>query len=121
MTDATKLQTEECICEPYPPEAAALGCEGCAPKMYVTCDEESVLAQMRAIKEQVRAISNRLNEIEKITLDWTDLRTTEFGSEWSELTVQLEDLRTQWRESEQRLDEAIERKLILLGHRQPKE
>jgi chromosome segregation ATPase len=121
MVDTTKNLVEECICEPYPPEAEALGCEGCAPKMYVTCDEEAVLAQMRAIKQQVRPISARLQEIEQINGGSADPETMGLEAEWEELSRQLEDLRTQWKDWEQKLDKAIERKLILLGHRPPKE
>lgn len=118
MISPDKPEMEGCICEPYSPESRALGCEGCAPAMYVTCDEEEILAEMRNIKEQVRPISDRLRTIES----GSDFRPAAEehapSNEWTELKRQLEDLRSQWRNWEERLDEAIERKLIMLGHRE---
>lgn len=118
MTDQLENVMEGCDCEPYPPDVQEIGCEGCAPKMYVTCDEEAVLAKMRELKDQVRPISHRIREIERLGGGTANTGSTEFQAEWSELSGQLENLRNQWRDWEKRLDEAIERKLILLGHRE---
>jgi predicted nuclease with TOPRIM domain len=118
MTDQLENVMEACDCEPYPPDVQEMGCVGCAPKMYLTSDEEAVLAKMRDLKDQVRPISNRLREIERKGGGPTNSESNEFEEEWSELSGQLESLRNQWREWETRLDEAIERKLILLGHRE---
>ena len=109
---------EGCGCDPYPPEAQQVGCEGCSPTMYVTCDEESVLAKMRELKEQARPISVRLQEIERSAGGSGTGGRVEYGDEWSALSGRLESLRTQWAEWEQQLDAAIERKMILLGHRE---
>jgi hypothetical protein len=108
----------ECICEPYSPESRAVGCEGCAPTMYVSCDEEEILAEMRCIKEQVRPISSRLKEIESLSDSRTAAGQLAPSNEWTELKRQLDNLRSQWRNWEERLDRAIERKLIMLGHRE---
>ncbi len=109
---------EGCGCDPYPPEAQEVGCEGCAPNMYMTCDEETVLARMRDLKEQVRPISLRMKEIERSAGGSGGVGSPEYGEEWSGLSAQLERFRSQWGEWEKQLDEAIERKMILLGHRE---
>lgn len=118
MISSDEPTREECICEPYSPESRALGCEGCAPTMYVTCDEEEILAEMRGIKEQVRPISDRLKEIESLRSFRTAGEKLAPSNEWTELKRQLDDLRSQWRNWEERLDQAIDRKLIILGHRE---
>ncbi|MFH1116322.1 MAG: hypothetical protein V1792_20610 [Pseudomonadota bacterium] len=108
---------EGCGCEPYPAEAQGVGCQGCSPNMYLTCDEETILAKMRDLKDRVRPISLRMKEVERSSL-LGGSGELEYGEEWSGLSEQLESFRTQWGEWEKRLDEAIERKLILLGHRE---
>lgn len=118
MISPNEPMTEQCICEPHSPESRALGCEGCAPTMYVTCDEEEILAEMRGIKEQVRSISDRLKEIKSLSSFRTAEEELAPSNEWSEMKRQLDDLRLQWRNWEERLDQAIERKLIILGHRE---
>lgn len=109
---------EGCSCDPYPAEAQEAGCEGCAPNMYMTCAEEAVLARMRELKEQVRPISLRMKEIEHSAEEAGTAGSGEFGEEWAGLAGQLETLRGQWCEWEELLDAAIERKMILLGHRE---
>ncbi|MEW6139248.1 MAG: hypothetical protein AB1733_13525 [Thermodesulfobacteriota bacterium] len=105
-----------CICEPFSEESRALGCEGCAPSMYLTCEEETILTHMRGLKGELRSISERMREIERLDRERTGEPVG--SSEWSELKSQLDDLRGKWREWEVKLDQAIEQKLILLGHRE---
>jgi predicted nuclease with TOPRIM domain len=83
--------------------------------MVLTCEEESILGRMRNIKEQVRPIADRLFELQGNV----SARPQDSDSEWARLSAQLEDLRTQWKEWSERLEGAIERKLIALGHREP--
>jgi hypothetical protein len=83
--------------------------------MVLSCEEEAILGRMRHIKEQVRPIADRLQELHGNM----SASPSEHGSEWGQLSMQLEDLRGQWREWTDRLDAAIERKLIALGHREP--
>jgi len=109
---------EGCGCDPYPAGAQEVGCEGCAPNMYMTCDEEAVLARMRELKDQVRPISLRMKEIEQSAEGSGSAGSREYGEEWSGLAGQLETFRSQWCEWEELLDAAIERKMILLGHRE---
>ena len=99
-----------------PPEV----CDVCASKEIVSGDEHAILGHMREIKEQVRRLTQRMNEIktpEGAAMTGGDGR--EDRSEWNELFATLEDLRSQWGDWQRRLDEAIERKLIALGHREP--
>jgi len=90
-----------------------IGCEPCPPKMLLTPEEEEILARMRQLKEQVRPIAAKLHEIRR-----------EFGTEadggWTELSGRLDSLRNEWKQWEEKLDDAIEQKLIALGHREPR-
>ncbi len=117
MVSQQENVSEGCGCEPYPAEAQESGCRTCSPNVYVTCDEENILAKMRDLKERVRPISLRMKEIERSTLVG-DPVSSEYEEEWSGLSEHLDSLRSQWGEWEKRLDAAIERKLILLGHRE---
>lgn len=118
MANPNEPTTEQCVCEPFSQESRALGCEGCSPTMYVTCDEEAILSEMRGIKEQVRPISERLKEIETLSTPGESGEQPISGDELAELKGQLTELRAQWRNWEEKLDQAIERKLIILGHRE---
>ncbi len=95
-------------------------CAVCPSKEIVSGDEHAILGHMREIKEQVRRLTERMHEIrapEGAAMTGEDHR--EDRNEWNELFATLEDLRTQWGDWQRRLDEAIERKLIALGHREP--
>jgi len=109
----------DCDCSTSPSSSEGIECSVCAPKMALTPEEESILSEMRAIKERVRPISDRLKDIEQAVKNTTDPDASERQSEWRALSNQLEDLRTHWKDWEERLQQAIERKLILLGHRDP--
>lgn len=111
---------EECCCgtiaETIPP-----ACDVCSPKMYLTYQEEAILAQMRGVKEQARAVSARLKGIQREFGGDDGGAAGAYGeAEWKTLRGQLDELRHQWKEWEHKLDEAIEQKLIALGHREPK-
>ncbi|MEJ2717514.1 MAG: hypothetical protein P8182_10300 [Deltaproteobacteria bacterium] len=104
-------------CDPFPTSGNT---ELCNPSNVVTCEEESILARMRDIKEQLRPINRRLQEIQ--AYEGASLSggvSSEDQAEWNELFGRLQELRNQWAEWERKLDGAIERKLIALGHRQP--
>ncbi|MCX5861363.1 MAG: hypothetical protein NTW27_04485 [Deltaproteobacteria bacterium] len=115
MADSIEIKGTEFGCSPSIAFSETAECSLCAPKSAVTPEEESVLAEMRAIKEQVRTIAERLKKVEA-SMKGTFVQQ----SEWTELSGRLEDLRTQWKTWEDKLEEAIERKLVLLGHRDPK-
>lgn len=107
MADQTGIAG--CGCDPFPTPQAGV-CTGCSPNEVLTCEEESILARMRGIKEEVRPIANKLRNIHQEVAQTSD---------WTELYGQLESLRRQWEEWEKKLEDAIEKKLIHLGHREP--
>lgn len=115
MADSSGNVGTNCGCSPSLALSEEAECSICAPKLAVTPEEESILAEMRAIKEQVRPIAEKLKGIEQSMKS-----ATEEPSEWAELSRRLQDLRTQWKKWENELEQAIERKLILLGHREPR-
>jgi hypothetical protein len=94
-------------------------CFSCAPKMAITPEEEWILGRMRSVKEQVRTISKRLKEIEGSFEPESGAKNAESDPERRDLYNRLNRFRDEWKEWEVRLDEATERKLIMLGHRQP--
>ena len=111
----------QCGCDPFPAPAEG-PCAQCQPNMILTCEEEAILARMRKIKELARPVSERLNEIR--LHEGTGLSGTlaaETDVELRSLLAQLEDQRARWKEWQEKLEDAIERKLIFLGHREPKE
>jgi predicted nuclease with TOPRIM domain len=107
MTEPTGVAG--CNCDPFPTPQGGV-CTGCSPNEALTCEEESILTRMRGIKEEVRPIADKLKNIHQ-----------EVGQtlEWTELYGQLESLRRQWEAWEKKLADAIEKKLIYLGHREP--
>lgn len=107
MTDETSIAG--CNCDPFPTPQAGV-CTGCSPNEVLTCEEESILGQMRLIKDELRPIANKLRDIHQHVGQ---------TSEWTELYGQLEGLRRQWEEWQKKLEDAIEKKLIHLGHREP--
>ncbi|MBI4962909.1 MAG: hypothetical protein HY913_06520 [Desulfomonile tiedjei] len=115
MENPTEKMGAQCGCDPFPTPLSGGGCEGCSPNVVLTCEESSILAQMREIKGQVRAIEDRLHAIQG------HISTAPEGprSEWTELSGQLEGLRSQWQDWTVKLDEAIHHKMVLLGHREP--
>jgi len=110
----------ECGCVPFPAYAQASSCSTCDQHDYVTHEEHAILTRMRALKKEVRFISLRLRDIEAGLGDHGATGSFEEPAEWGELGRRLESLRGEWREWERKLDDAIENKLIRLGHRQPK-
>ncbi len=103
------------------PDAMEQGCSVCAPKLALTVEEEYILSRMRAIKQQARPIAERLKEIGRTAQEVTNHEVPEKkDAEWEELNRELDRLRGDWKEWENRLDKAIETKLVLLGHRQPR-
>lgn len=115
MENPTEKMGAQCGCDPFPTPLSGGGCEGCSPNLVLTCEEESILANMREIKGQVRSIEDRLHEIHE------HISTAPEGhlSEWNELSGQLQSLRDQWKDWTMKLDAAIDRKMVLLGHREP--
>jgi vacuolar-type H+-ATPase subunit I/STV1 len=89
---------------------------GCVLKEVVTREEEEILAKMREIKEDVRPVANKLRDVQA---SMGKTGQGEPSSEFARSYEQIEELRREWKEWERKLEEAIERKMIMLGHRPP--
>ncbi len=120
MEEYTDNSTDGCACDPFPAPETGEACRGCSPNMILTCEEEAILSRMRQIKEQVAPIANKLNNIQKeLGESVGEFGPTNLESDWHVLNQQLEELRNQWQGWQLRLDDAINKKLIFLGHREP--
>lgn len=115
MSDNLELRETAESCGPEATEV----CESCAPKQAVTPDEEAALERMREVKKQVREVNERLREIKPFKGETTRSDALEENAEWRELFSKLEDLRGRWAEWRAKLDEAIDRKMVALGHKEP--
>lgn len=120
MSEIMDKDLEQCGCRSSPTFPEIGECAVCAPKMALSLEEEAILTQMRSIKTRVRPIADRLKEIGNAIEKSGTVNSQDKASEWNSLSTQLEDLRYQWKTWELRLEEAIEHKLVLLGHRRPK-
>ncbi|MBM4328527.1 MAG: hypothetical protein FJ118_15350 [Deltaproteobacteria bacterium] len=119
MTEQIYDTSGECACDPFPAPAEGVACAQCEPNNALSCDEEWVLGKMRAIKEQARGLTARMNEMhsrEMAALSGGIAPQDE--AEWNRLSDELDRLRIQWVEWQERLEDAIERKLVFLGHRE---
>ena len=106
-------------CSPLGDPNSAAACSGCAPKMALSHEEEAILGRMRAVKNEVRPIAGRLKELESRIAVESGYLAALLKNEYSDLNRQLSELRQDWIEWSSRLEAATERKLILLGHREP--
>jgi len=121
MTTQLTTCDTPCNCLGMPTEyVEETSCASCAPKLALTPDEEAILSRMRAIKSEARPIAQRLKYIEQSLSDPIGSNSPD-NPEWVLLSTELTRLRAIWRDWEARLEDAIERKLILLGHRPPRE
>jgi hypothetical protein len=106
-----------CGCDRIQPLAAGESC-GCSPNVAFTCEEEAILGKMREVKNQVKSLADKMKDLRESFAPAGSPGSAERESEWEHLSGQLEELRGQWKVWETKLDEAIERKLIVLGHRE---
>ncbi len=90
-------------------------CCGCGLGQVVTGQEEAILAKMRELKDQVRPLVLKMKTLQSTVGE----SSHEVFPEFAQLSTELENLRLQWKEWEQKLEDAIESKLIMLGHRNP--
>jgi len=77
----------------------------CSPKIYVSNEEASLLAEMRELRETSIDVRRRLESAE--------------GDERSALETRLKELRRQREEAAERRERAFTRKMIMLGHLPP--
>lgn len=82
----------------------------CPGKLEVpTPAEKDALDKMRGIKERVRTLKTRLNELK-------DSGHDEGVQEISELEKELSELKMEWDRWEQKRQRAAKERMILLGH-----
>ncbi len=86
-------------------ECDPLVCESCEPKLALSLEEESILKEMRKVKDEARLVSDEL-----------DLSDSHDGKDSRELINKLHELKESWLSLKERLDGANKRKLINLGH-----
>ena len=108
-----------CGCLSDNADGASDPCCDCKTKMALTYEEEAILKKLRGIKTVVRPLVETLRSIELRRFDRTGSDAAPVEGEWIRLSKELDELRTAWNEWEKKLEAAIERKLILLGHREP--
>jgi hypothetical protein len=115
MTKSAKITIEPCAGQAREIAEEATESIVCpSTKMALTYEEEVILGQMRAVKEQVRPIAERLKELQYVVEQFPQAE-----AEWKDLSTRMEGLRAQWKDWERKLEEAVEQKLITLGHRSP--
>ncbi|MGD9321215.1 MAG: hypothetical protein PVH99_14680 [Desulfobacteraceae bacterium] len=84
--------------------------DSCCKKMEVPSEDELVaLNAMRAIKERVRQLKTRLSEMSSSNRD-------EEKGEALALEEQMEELKAEWNEWEEKRKKAAKERMILLGH-----
>lgn len=106
-------------CGPVFDSPEATNCSSCAPKLAFSFEEEAILSMMRSLKKEVRDIAAKIRDIDQFVRSDPGLPSVALRNERYELTEQLNELRFFWRRWSHRLDEANEKKLISLGHREP--
>ena len=88
----------------------------------LTRDEEAILAQMRAVKTKVTEVKRRLKELgghngfKPVNGEVVEGAATEEQAQWLEQKQNLEALRREWRELDERRQEAAKFRMKILGH-----
>ena len=88
----------------------------------LTRDEEAILAQMRTVKAKVTEAKKRLEELEgrngfkPVSGDAVDGATTEEQGQWLEQKQNLDTLRQEWRQLDEKRQEAAAFRMKILGH-----
>ncbi|MEI6134501.1 MAG: hypothetical protein WCP72_05980 [Desulfomonile sp.] len=120
MDENIILSEEGCGCLKHEGSIVSQDCCDCKPKMALTFEEQGILDQLRLIKSVARATLADIKDIElrRFERDKSDRMSIE--DEWLRLSQKLEEIRSRWTEWSSRLDAATERKLIMLGHREPR-
>jgi hypothetical protein len=88
----------------------------------LTRDEEAILAQMRTLKAKVTETKRRLEELENqngfrpVSGDAADGAATEEQTQWLEYKQNLDTLREEWRQLDEKRQEAAAFRMKILGH-----
>lgn len=120
MSTPQTHMSKDCGCVPTNITVSGAPCCDCQPLMALSYEEEAILERLRAIKLEVRPLAKELKNIERRRFDGKPSDSVSFERELVRLTNELADLRLSWKKWEKRLEDAIERKWILLGHREPR-
>jgi hypothetical protein len=120
MDENIILSEQGCGCFNNDGSIASQVCCDCKPKMALTFEEQGILDQLRHIKSVARTTLADIKDIERRRFDQDKSDRMSIEDEWLRLSQKLEELRTRWTEWSSRLDAATERKLIMLGHREPR-
>ena len=88
----------------------------------LTRDEEAILAQMRTVKAKVTETKKRLEELESrngfkaVSGDAVNGAATEEQAQWLEHKQNLDTLREEWRQLDEKRQEAAAFRMKILGH-----
>ena len=88
----------------------------------LTRDEEAILAQMRTVKAKVTEVKKRLEDLEghngfkPVNGEVAEGAATEKQAQWLEQKQNLEVLRQEWRELDEKRQEAARFRMKILGH-----
>ncbi len=88
----------------------------------LTRDEEAILAQMRTVKAKVSEVKKRLEELEgrngfqPVSGDAVEGAATEEQAQWLEQKQNLDMLRQEWRQLDEKRQEAAAFRMKILGH-----
>ena len=88
----------------------------------LTRDEEAILAQMRTVKVKVTEVKRRLEELEgrngfePVNGDAVDGTATAEQTQWLEQKQNLDMLRQEWRQLDEKRQEAAAFRMKILGH-----
>ncbi|MBE9534703.1 MAG: hypothetical protein IMF03_06855 [Proteobacteria bacterium] len=88
----------------------------------LTRDEEAILAQMRTVKVKVTEVKRRLEELEgrngfePVSGDAVDGAATKEQTQWLEQKQNLDMLRQEWRQLDEKRQEAAAFRMKILGH-----
>jgi predicted RNase H-like nuclease (RuvC/YqgF family) len=85
--------------------------KGCQKVEVPTEDELQALNAMRDIKEKVRGLKKKISRLASGTRDKND--------EIAHLEKEMERLKKEWQEWEEKRREAAKMRMILLGHERP--
>jgi hypothetical protein len=118
MSAHTQNVSDRLHCQTYEAIENEPACVTCEPKLALSLEEEEILGSMREIKAQVRELSAGIQRLGvDVGQELPAGASDEERSEWATLTDALSDLQAKWREWQDKLEEATDRKLVALGHR----
>jgi len=93
----------------------------CSRMSPMTSEELAILGEMRDLKDQARAIKEQLAGILPDWKQWIHSQQASTISYEAKAHIQrLEELRIKWKDREEAYQEARHRRMVALGHEDPK-